>query len=710
MNAANGAPAPDRAFPGSVPDARDRMFAVTFFMDQGAGRRQEEQHSLRSLQRLIGQTTANAKSDLPWLKLARFGNTRTEKNSLRHDANVLAIAGIEADYDGGEMTLDEAVERLLKADVLALVYTSPGHNEDEPRWRILCPTSMELPPDRRSALFGRLHGLFNGAFSTESWTLSQSYYFGSVRSNPSHRVELVNGTPIDLLDELDQGWLGKPNSSGAGPTSSGLGLQIHGRLDVPEVMAEIVRGKNYHQATVRLAGRWARERVPKEAAKGLLAAAMEVVPEAERDARWKARRADIDRCVEDIYRKHAAASADVGEWLEQCQCTASGVPRANLANALLGLREAPAMNDLLAYDEMLRSPLLLRPVPGSRGNEGPLPRSLRDTDVTAIQEWLQLAGLTGLSKDTAHQAAELRAREASFHPVRDYLEGLRWDGVRRLGTWLSTYLGATADEYAAGIGAKFLIAMVARVHEPGCKADYMLVLEGPQGAKKSSACAVLGGTWFSDALPDVRGGGKDVSQHLNGKWLIEVAELSALDRTEAAALKAFVTRTVERYRPSYGRREVVEPRQCVFVGTTNREAYLRDETGGRRFWPVKVGTIDIDALRHDRDQLFAEAVQLYRAGAAWWPDAAFEAEHIRPQQEARFEEDAWQETIATFLASKTEVTVLGVARGALGMDVDRLGTADQRRITAILQRLGWTRGERVRTARPWLPPAPSRDA
>lgn len=385
-------------------------------------------------------------------------------------------------------------------------------------------------------------------------------------------------------------------------------------------------------------------------------------------------------------------------WLTACQTDNKTEPRANLYNVMLAMRDDPRICDLFAYDEMLRAVILQNPVLGTVLNPAEIaafqPRPVQDADVSLLQELLQASGLEKIGRDVVHQAVDLRGHERSFHPIRDYLNGLRWDGVNRVDTWLTMYLGAADTEYHRGIGRLFLIMMAARIFEPGAKADYMPVFEGPQGARKSTACRVLAGQWFSNSLPDIRSAGKDVAQHLNGKWLIEVAEMSSLDKADAAALKAFITRTVERYRPSYGRKEVIEERQCVFIGTTNKASYLRDETGGRRFWPVKVGTIDVVTLERDRDQLFAEAVRLYRKGMMWWPDSEFERKHIAPEQEFRYEEDAWECEIAAYLACHSKVTVVDVGRYALHIDIAKLGTADQRRIAAALGRLGWRRPDK----------------
>jgi predicted P-loop ATPase len=375
-------------------------------------------------------------------------------------------------------------------------------------------------------------------------------------------------------------------------------------------------------------------------------------------------------------------------WLQACICGDGNKPIPNLANLVTGLRAE--MPSAFAYDEMLCTPILMSALePASQGFSR---RPVTDLDATIIQDRFQHLGLKRLPKDVVHQAIDLRAHECCFHPVRNHLNALRWDCVPRLANFLPTYFGTERTDYSKQIGIMFLVSMVARIFQPGCKADHMLVLEGPQGILKSAACRILGSPWFSDNLPDVTTG-KEASQHLRGKWLIEVSEMHAMDRAESTHLKAFITRQEERYRPPYGRREVIEPRQCVFIGTTNRDTYLRDETGGRRFWPIKTTTISIDTLARDRDQLFAEAVAHYRDGVHWWPDKDFEKLHIMPEQAARYEADAWEESIAQYLntLSNAKVTVGQVARQALGIETQRIGTHDQRRIAAALENLKWKR-------------------
>lgn len=393
-------------------------------------------------------------------------------------------------------------------------------------------------------------------------------------------------------------------------------------------------------------------------------------------------------------------------WIKHCILSDRKKPLPILANVMAALQYDTGLRDAVAYDQMLCAPVLLHEIGQPLES---CERSITDEDVIAMQKMLQAKGLVHLRRETVRDAVQLRARDCAFHPVRRYLKSLIWDETPRIGTWLTRYLGADLSDYNNHVGRLFLISMVARITEPGCKADHMLVLEGPQGELKSTACRALADPWFSDNLPDV-GSGKDVSQHLRGKWLIEVSEMHAMNRAEAALLKSFISRTTERYRPSYGRFEVIEPRQCLFVGTTNQSAYLRDPTGGRRFWPVRTGCngkLDIDGLANDRDQLFAEAVRCFDLGDPWWPDKSFEREIIAPEQAARYEADAWEEGVGNWLATQTKVTIGQVAREALHFETSRLGTADQRRIAAALEQLGWHRLPRALDGR-WWGPAPCR--
>ena len=314
-------------------------------------------------------------------------------------------------------------------------------------------------------------------------------------------------------------------------------------------------------------------------------------------------------------------------------------------------------------------------------------------------------GLKKISKQTVYDAIAMNAGWHAVHPLRDELTKLIWDKTPRLGKWLSTYMGTPDDPYHRGIGQMFLIAAVARIMEPGCKVDYILVLEGKQGVGKSSVCAIIGGEYFSDSLPNLSTG-KEASQHLAGRWIIELSELAATSKAETEQLKAFTTRRCEKYRPPYARTEVVQPRQCVFIGTTNKSAYLRDETGARRFWPVKVGTVDLNALTTDRDQLLAEAMALYDAGEDWFPDREFETKFIMPQQRERFEEDVWEEPVREYLIQlDPKIAYVGdILTQGLHVETQKHNRADQNRVTAILLNLGWGRLKKdSKGNQPWGP-------
>lgn len=292
-------------------------------------------------------------------------------------------------------------------------------------------------------------------------------------------------------------------------------------------------------------------------------------------------------------------------------------------------------------------------------------------------------------------AVDFLCLENTFHPVIDMLDSLKHDGVPRIDGWLTTYLGADDTPLNRAIGTIFLVAAVRRVRQPGGKFDQIMVLEGAQGSGKSTALQILAGEGLHSDQEILNADGKAQIELMEGKWIYELGELVGLSKAEVNKVKAFASRTHDTARMAYGRTATTRPRQTVFVGTTNEDRYLRDTTGNRRFWPVKTGVIDLDRLRVDRDQLWAEASVLEATGFSLTlpPELWVAAAGV---QEERMEEDLWVDALAGFA-------------GSVQGDMERVPTADllmelqiprerwrgeiPKRLAAVMARLGWQPGK-----------------
>jgi Virulence-associated protein E/CHC2 zinc finger len=294
----------------------------------------------------------------------------------------------------------------------------------------------------------------------------------------------------------------------------------------------------------------------------------------------------------------------------------------------------------------------------------------------------------------------------SFDPIVDYLDALQWDGIKRIDTWMCDYLGADNTELNRTISRLTLLAMVRRPRKPGCKFDQIIVLEGHEGKLKSTALTILAGAEenFSDqtilGLSD-----QQQQERLRGKWVFEIGDLSGIRKAEVESVKAFASRTHDRARPAYGRQLIELPRRCVIFGTTNDSTYLKSRTGNRRFWPVKTGTIDIESLRRDRDQLLAEACTVEAAGGSLtlpvtlWGNA-------KAVQDERLEHDPWidkLESLQGTLCDRAdgrgqEERVSGdeILSQRLNIPAERQTDTISKRLAFVMRDLGWEGPDRMR--------------
>lgn len=414
------------------------------------------------------------------------------------------------------------------------------------------------------------------------------------------------------------------------------------------------------------------------------------------DAGWsppKPPRAARSRAQPDGGGKPASQSSslpdDMPDWRKKLIYD-RGELKSCLANVHDILLNDEAWAGVVAFDEFAQRTVKRAAPP----YEGGLVGEWDSTDDSRTAMWLSRKYRFTPSSMMVAEAIEVLGRAHAFHPVRDWLRTLKWDGVSRIDRWLYDFLGVPFTAYTGRVAAWFLLGMIARVMRPGVKFDYCLVFEGIQGRGKSTTLSILGGEWFGDTDIDLHN--KDSMAALQGKWLYEFPELGSLARTESLKQKSFLSRQIDEYRPVYGRRQIKVPRQTVFSGSTNEWEWNKDPTGGRRFWPIEVGEIDLSGLAKVRDQLFAEALVRYEQGERFYPTGEEQRLYFDPEQLKREQGESLVDALHDWVFEQYKPFSVAMAafEGLKLSDASKLTRDMQTRIGIALRKLGCGRQEK----------------
>jgi putative DNA primase/helicase len=391
------------------------------------------------------------------------------------------------------------------------------------------------------------------------------------------------------------------------------------------------------------------------------------------------------------------------------------------ANVISALLYCPDWTGVVRWNEFANRlevtrdpPWFTEDAPQARTDGSPYPDWCEQDDLRLVA-WFQRKLKMNVTPPTAYRCARLVADKFRYHPVRDYLNGLVWDGKPRLIEWLIRYCNAGSkpaqpEEYLKRVGPWFLISAVARIYQPGCQADHIIILEGEQGAGKSTLASILAvkEEWFAVHAVDFHD--KDAYQVLRGHWILELSELGNIKKGDTSKHKQFISQRTDTYRESYGTHVKHYKRQCVFVGTVDEGEYLKDDKN-RRFWPVNVSHIDLDAVRQDVDQLWAETVAAYRENTHWYPNKndSDESDMLKEEQEKRLTPDPWRDLIAETLRDRLHRAIMansekfechitmGELLAAVHITVDLQGDGRHSvKLGKIVHSLGWEK-EQSRT-------------
>ncbi len=411
---------------------------------------------------------------------------------------------------------------------------------------------------------------------------------------------------------------------------------------------------------------------------------------------WEAKKAAEQALIMSLVKSVAhkspqAAAEDLGDkWMDTLLLKGEGV-RACEHNAGLLLACAPEIKGTVRWNDVAKKISI---------SSGPFQSTHAESLAGDVAGWLQ-SQYAFLGGEAMVGSALLRiARANSWDPIAEYLNDVTWDGGSRLDTFLETYLGVEVtpenDKYVRAVSRRWLISLVARALRPGCKVDTIMIVEGEQGVRKSSALeALVGHEYFLDTSLTL--GDKDMLQAISSAWLVELGELASFNRAESRKVKQFISSKIDKFRAPYAHTTEACPRRCVFVGTCNPEGagtYLTDHTGNRRYLPVRAGQINLEAIVKDRDLLLAEAVVAFRAGERWWL-VDEEVRQAAAETKARLEESTAEEAIARWWYGETpskrprRLSLLDMAEMAMKLTPDRVTHSLRTEIGIAAQELGF---------------------
>lgn len=383
------------------------------------------------------------------------------------------------------------------------------------------------------------------------------------------------------------------------------------------------------------------------------------------------------------------------EWERSIQWDTKGErPIGNAGNLKLMMDNDTTWSGSLAYDESKDRLYWAKPPPEVIG----LPRIDAGTNVTEadwmlVSHWFLKERAMRSDKTTTQDVINAVGKANAHNSLSNYLEAIQWDGKPRLSKWLATYCGAADTHYTERIGRAWMVSAVARAFEPGCQVDHTLVFEGKQGLGKTSVFRVLGGDWYLGSLPRIED--KDAQHILSGSWIVEIQELSSMKGMRIEKVKSYLTERWDTYRPPYARDFVKRPRRCVFAASTNDGEYIEDRTGARRFWPVEITKIDLDALIADRDQLWAEAREAFITHERYYFTAVELGLQtaVSEEQASRQQGDPWESRVMEFATAQHGgyFTTDEILATALQIEIGRQTSIDSRRVGAVLRSRGFIR-------------------